>query len=112
MYTGGLRQSYAVGPTVMSFNSRTCSLTVSPRSSSTWVPLTLPILTLMKVAKKTPRVLYFNLKLIGFSSYTRVVERIYDIYEMDYRALGYKRSKDDDAAFVMHIFEFLGEECF
>ena len=47
-----------------------------------------------------------------FSSYTRVVERVYDIYEMDYRALGYKRSKDDDAAFVMHIFEFLGEECF
>ena len=46
------------------------------------------------------------------SKYTQVVERIHDIYDMDYRALGYERSTEENAVSVMQVFDTLGEECF
>ena len=44
------------------------------------------------------------------SKYTQVVERIHDIYDMDYRALGYERSTEENAVSVMQVFDTLGEE--
>jgi hypothetical protein len=46
------------------------------------------------------------------SKYTEVLERIYDLYDMDYRALGYDRRTEVDVALVMSVFEYLGETCF